>query len=149
MASQVMIPDGIPPGDAGVRMLIGMLMGQIQDVRDGMEAHMEENREEHRKVHIILDADGEARRNMARDISEIKPIVKKYEMKASYIDEAIELAQAYRKEKDEKEGMRKVVVLLYGALVVLAGAVGSLFSMLVEHFLKAKMAAEILGLSQT
>lgn len=149
MTNQVTIPDGIPPGDAGIRMLIGMLMGQIQDVRDEAERNMEESREEHRKVHVILDADGEARRNMARDIAEIKPIVKKYEMKASYIDEAVELAQAYRTERDEKAGMKKLTVILYSALVVLASAIGSLISILAGHVLKLKAAAEILSLSQT
>lgn len=138
MANLPSIPDGIPQGDAGIRMLLGILMGQMEDMRDDYNGFREESRDEHRKVHIILDADGEARRNMARDIAEIKPIVKEYEMKASYINEAVELSKAYRKERDEKEGMRKIVVLLYGALVILAGAVGSLFSMLAEHFLKLR-----------
>lgn len=125
--------DAIPEGDPGIRMLLGILMGQMQDMRHEYQEGREETQKEHRKVHDILDASGESMRNLTRDVAEIKPIVKDYELKAAFINDTIVLAKEYRYEKAERAGMRKLVGYLIGALSFIGGIVAFGVSELIKY----------------
>ncbi len=111
----------VPEGLAGIRMMLGMLQGQITNINEKIDDNQTLNQEEHRKVHIIVDSTAEAMRNVSRDVAEIKPIVKDYELKAAFINDTINLAKEYRLEKAEREGMRKLLGYLIGVLSLLGG----------------------------
>lgn len=135
--------DAIPAGDPGIRMLLGVLMGQIQDMREAYEEGREESQREHRAVHVILDSTGESMRNLTKDMAEIKPIVKDYELKAAFINDTIVLAKSYQIEKAEREGMRKLMGYLVAALSFIGGAVAFGISEFVKYLVSHPLHVEI------
>mgnify|MGYP001562253132 CR=1 FL=1 len=130
--------DQIPEGMVGIRMMLGMLQGQITNIQDRLEEHREESRDEHRKVHTIIDATGESMRNLTRAVTAMEPHVESYKMSEKDIKAAVDLAMSYRDDKIEKRGTDKVMGKLITAIaLIVSGAMALLIEGIkfaVAHF---------------
>lgn len=108
------------------RLLLGKLIERVDNLCGEVEEHKQRSEKEHRLVHDIVVAQSESVRIITRDIAEIKPIVKQYELKAQHIDETMVIAKAYNIEKLQREGATKLVRTLWVIIVALGGLIGAI-----------------------
>src|SRR5690348_3706964 len=106
----------MPAEENKVYALLGMLQSQVSNIADAMEEHRKTTIQEHRKVHDIVDAMSESVRNIARDVTEMRPHVEAYKMKAEKIDDAVELAEDYQEKRAEARGAAKFATALWVAV---------------------------------
>lgn len=85
---------------------IGALERQVSNLSERFDDLAERSSDEHRKVHDIVVATSEAMRNLARDVSEMKP-----------------LTDDYRERRAEKRGEEKYKSWLYGLVASIGGLV--------------------------
>lgn len=115
----------MPAEENRVFALLGMLQNQMATLSENFDNFKNDTVEEQRKVHDIVVATNEAMRNIARDVSEMKPHVESYKMKAEKLDEAIQAGKEYKVEKAEERGAEKFKKWIYG-LVASASAFGAI-----------------------
>lgn len=98
-------------------LAIGELRGEVRSISATLNRHIESTTREQRTVHNIVDASSESIRNVARDVTEMKPWV-----------------MQYRDESSEKRGARRLAGFLYAAAAAGGALVVSIFDKLSAFF---------------
>ena len=89
-------------------LAIGALQAQVKTLTRTVERNQETATDEHRKVHDIVVAMSESVRKLTEDVKEMKP-----------------LTTAYREERAEKRGAKRIRNFLFVTCGGLAGAIGA------------------------
>lgn len=105
----------MPPDENRVFMALGAIQSELATLRDDFKDLEERTTDEHRKVHDIVVATSEAVRNLARDISEMKP-----------------LTDDYREKRAEARGAARLAGWLYTAAGVIGGGVAYIAGKAIE-----------------
>ena len=136
----------VPEGLAGIRMMLGMLQGQIQNLQDELREYKqdiaedhEEIRDEQRTVHNIVDATNEAIRNVNREVADMRPHVKEYMLAAADLREAVRTARTLRDKQSFDRGVTsertKTRALVLSALGVIGTGIVYMLTKLVEYLI--------------
>lgn len=113
---------------------LGELRNEITNLRKEFAELREKSTAEHRTVHDIVVASSEAIRNVARDVSDMKPHVESYKLKAEKISEAVDIADDYKLEQAEKRGADKFKAWLYWFWASIGGLVAVVIGKLWDAF---------------
>lgn len=125
----------VPVGEGPIMVAIGQLRGEMISLRREFAEFREDVIDEQRKVHDIVTATNEAMRNNTKDILEMAPIVKDYELTKQDITKAVDLAFDYREKRAEGRGMNRVLGWLIGLLSMLGGGIAYVVGATLEKLL--------------
>lgn len=122
----------MPAEENKVYVAIGLLQNQVTTLSERFEELRAEVRDEQRKVHDIVDATGEAARNLTRMLDDMRPAWDDYRLKAASLDETRVLAQDYREQRAEKRGEDRFKNWLFGLAASLGGLAAVMLSKLID-----------------